>query len=100
MKLMLGLIPVVVFLAIFAPAQATAQGAFYVEEMKEGRIYVFNDPKQYQQYKDSGELEVRITRVGAGPNGETIYFDSVNAIHMDVMITSTQIVMRMVTSGI
>jgi hypothetical protein len=82
MKLMLGLIAVVLFLAIFAPAQATAQGAFYVEEVKEGRIYVFNDPKQYQIYKDSGELEVRITRIGAGPNGETMYFDSINAIHM------------------
>ncbi len=82
MKLMLGLIAVVLFLAIFAPAQATAQGAFYVEETKNGRLYVFNDPKQYQLFKDSGELEVRITRIGAGPNGETIYFDSENAIHM------------------
>src|SRR5262245_4916005 len=82
MKLTLGLIAVVLFLAIFAPAQATAQGAFYVEEVKDGRIYVFNDPKQYQIFKDSGEMEVRITRIGAGPNGETMYFDTVNAIHM------------------
>ncbi|HSE42150.1 MAG TPA: hypothetical protein VLH08_15405 [Acidobacteriota bacterium] len=82
MKLMLGILAVVLFLAVFAPTNATAQGAFYVEEVKEGRIYVFNDPKQYQIYKDSGELEVRITRIHAGPNGETMYFDSVNAIHM------------------
>src|SRR5262245_36443402 len=82
MKLMLGIIAVILFLAIFAPAQVTAQGAFYVEEVKEGRIYVFNDPKQYQFYRDSGEMEVRITRIGAGPNGETMYFDTVNAIHM------------------
>ncbi len=82
MKLMLGLIAVVLFIAIFAPAQVTAQGAFYAEEVKEGRIYVFNDPKQYQLFLDSGELEARITRIHAGPNGETMYFDTVNAIHM------------------
>jgi phosphate-selective porin OprO/OprP len=69
------------FVVLF-PLIADAQSAFYVEEMKDGRIYVFNDPKQYQLFKDSGELEVRISRIGAGPNGETIYFDSQNAIHM------------------
>lgn len=82
MKLMLGLIAVVLFMAIFAPAQVAAQGAFYAEETKEGRIYVFNDPKQYQLFLDSGELEARITRIHAGPNGETMYFDTINAIHM------------------
>jgi hypothetical protein len=82
MKLMLGLIAVILFVAIFIPQNVAAQGAFYVEEVKDGRIYVFNDPKQYQIFKDSGELEVRITRIAAGPNGETMYFDSVNAIHM------------------
>ncbi|MCI0617399.1 OprO/OprP family phosphate-selective porin, partial [bacterium] len=84
MKLMLGLMVVILFVAVIVPQNAVAQagGAFYAEEMKEGRIYVFNDPKAYQLFKDSGELEVRITRIGAGPNGETIYFDSENAIHM------------------
>ena len=67
---------------VLFPVDAAAQGAFYAEEVKDGRIYVFNDPKQYQIFKDSGELEVRISRIGAGPNGETIYFDSENAIHM------------------
>ena len=82
MKLMLGLIAAVLFMAIFAPAPVTAQGAFYAEETKEGRIYVFNDPRQYQLFIDSGELEARITRIHAGPNGETMYFDTINAIHM------------------
>ncbi|MCI0617395.1 OprO/OprP family phosphate-selective porin, partial [bacterium] len=84
MKLMLGLMVVILFVAVIVPQNAVAQagGAFYVEEVKEGRIYVFNDPKAYQLFKDSGELEVRITRIGAGPNGETMYFDSDNAIHL------------------
>jgi hypothetical protein len=82
MKLMLGIFAAVLFVTILVPQNAVAQGAFYVEEMKDGRIYVFNDPKQYQIFKESGELEVRITRIGAGPNGETMYFDSENAIHL------------------
>ncbi len=85
MKFALGsLLITVLFVAIFVPQNAVAQagGAFYVEEVVEGRIYVFNDPKQYQLFKDSGQLEVRITRIGAGPNGETMYFDSENAIHL------------------
>ena len=32
--------------------------------------------------KTVANLEVRITRIGAGPNGETMYFDSDNAIHL------------------
>ncbi len=81
---MSALLTVLVFMAfvVLFPIITNAQTAFYVEEIKDGRIYVFNDPKQYQMFKDSGELEVRITRIGAGPNGETIYFDSENAIHM------------------
>src|SRR5688572_23909665 len=68
--------------AFLFSASANAQTAFYVEEKKDGRIYVFNDPKMYQLFQESGELEVRISRIGAGPNGETIYFDSENAIHL------------------
>ena len=64
------------------PIVANAQGAFYAEEIKDGRIYVFNDPRQYEIFKQTGELEVRISRIGAGPNGETLYFDSENAIHL------------------
>ncbi|HVT43770.1 MAG TPA: porin [Thermoanaerobaculia bacterium] len=61
---------------------AFAQGAFYVEEEKEGRIYVFNSMKQYELWKKSGEMGVAITRPGEGPNGETVIFDSDEAIHM------------------
>ena len=70
-----------VFLAI-VPQQARAQGTFYMEETKDGRIYVFNNMKAYDEWKKGGEMGKSITRVGAGPNGETIVFDSEEAIHL------------------
>src|SRR5574341_1561714 len=70
-----------VFVAAFAQ-QAHAQGSFYVEEQKDGRIYVFNNMKTYDEWKKSGEMGKSITRIGAGPNGETIVFDSEEAIHL------------------
>ncbi|HET9480356.1 MAG TPA: porin [Candidatus Polarisedimenticolia bacterium] len=69
-----------VTLATVAPA--AAQGAFYVEVEKEGRIYVFNRMASYEEWKATGEMGRSITRVGAGPNGETIVFDSEEAIHL------------------
>lgn len=62
--------------------EASAQGAFYVEETKEGRIYVFNDMKVYATWKQSGEVGPAITRPGRGPAGETLVFDSEEAIHL------------------
>jgi phosphate-selective porin OprO/OprP len=59
-----------------------AQGAFYQEEAKDGRIYVFNNMAVYEEWKKSGEIGKSITRVGAGPNGETLVFDSEEAIHL------------------
>lgn len=68
--------------AFLVPALAGAQGAFFVEETKDGRIYVFNVMKEYDHWKKTGEMGKSITRVGEGPNGETIVFDSNEAIHL------------------
>lgn len=75
---------VVLLLALFAlmPQEVRAQGSFYAEETKDGRIYVFNLMKVYSDWKQSGEMGVSITRPGAGPNGETMVFDSNEAIHL------------------
>jgi hypothetical protein len=72
---------VCLMLAIFT-THLQAQNAFYVEETKDGRIYVFNNPKAYTDWKASGEMGKSITRIGAGPNGETIVFDSEEALHL------------------
>lgn len=46
----------------------------YYEYHQEGRIYVLADAKDLGQFLDVGEIPLRLTRVGAGPNGETVVF--------------------------
>ncbi len=66
----------------FLPRRAGAQGFSYAEETKDGRIYVFNNMKIYRDWKESGEMGKSITRIGAGPNGETIVADSIEALQL------------------
>jgi phosphate-selective porin OprO/OprP len=61
---------------------ALAQGSFYREVEKDGRIYVFNNQRAYKLYEEGGEMGVAITLLGYGPNGETMVFDSEEAIHL------------------
>jgi len=65
-----------------SPVPLLAQGSFYAEVPKDGRIYVFNQMAVYESWKTSGEMGKAITRIGAGPNGETLVFDSEEAIHL------------------
>jgi phosphate-selective porin len=67
-------------LALALPAGA--QGLFYAEETKDGRIYVFNVQANWQRWKQSGETGVAITRLGAGPNGETVVADNETALEL------------------
>lgn len=55
------------------PAKAMTAMEIY-EVHHEGRIHVFYDRKLYQEFLDLGETPYRLTRIGAGPNGETIVF--------------------------
>src|SRR5687768_2727772 len=61
---------------------AFAQGSFYREVTKDGRIYVFNNMRSYKLFEEGGEMGVAITLLGYGPNGETMIFDSEEAIHL------------------
>ena len=61
---------------------ARAQGSFYREVAKDGRIYVFNNMTQFTDWEKSGEMGVGITLLGYGPAGETMVFDSEQAIHL------------------
>ncbi|HET6372987.1 MAG TPA: porin [Candidatus Polarisedimenticolia bacterium] len=67
---------------LWGVAPARAQGSFYQEVPKDDRIYVFNQMKVYEEWLKTGEMGKSITRVGVGPNGETIVFDSNEAIHL------------------
>jgi len=44
------------------------------ESHHEGRINVFYDQATYEEFKQLGETSYRLTRIGAGPNGETVVF--------------------------
>ena len=63
---------------------AFAQTMFYNEVAKDGRIYVFASGQRFDTFEKSGgaEIGVAITRPGYGPNGETVVFDSEDAINL------------------
>ncbi len=46
----------------------------YYQVYKEGRIYIFDDFRTYDSFNKVGETSFRLTRIGAGPHGETIVF--------------------------
>lgn len=87
LRLAIVAVAVLACVLALAPHKLHAEGsntAFYVEVAKpeQNRIYVFNDPKAYQEFLDTGDIEKKYTRIGEGPNGETLVFDSENAIHL------------------
>jgi phosphate-selective porin len=77
---MRGLAAVVALLAL--SAGSWAQGMFYAEETKDGRVYVFNNKENWERFKASGETGVGITRPNYGPNGETVVADSEQALDL------------------
>jgi len=44
------------------------------EVHKKGRIHVFYDRKEFKSFMKVGETTFRLTRIGAGPKGETMEF--------------------------
>jgi phosphate-selective porin OprO and OprP len=69
-------------LSLAAGAGAWAQGLFYAEETKDGRIFVFNIKANYERWKASGETGTGLTRLNVGPNGETVYADNETALEL------------------
>ena len=63
---------------------ADAQTFFYNEVAKDGRIYVFASAARYEAFTKSSGAETGpvIERTGYGPNGETVVFDSQDAINL------------------
>src|SRR5262245_21737800 len=65
------------------PAPEGAPGTpsmFYRAVPKEGRLYVFAQAAAFEQWEGSGETPRGITHFGYGPKGETVVFDSEDAI--------------------
>jgi len=71
-------------LGLAVVASAWAQGMFYREVAKDGRIYVFAIGSRYEAFEKSGgaELGVAVSRLGYGPGGETVVFDGEEAINL------------------
>lgn len=46
----------------------------YYEYHKDGRIYVLADAKDLKGFLENGEIPLRTTRIGGGPNGETLVY--------------------------
>ena len=70
------------FLGLALAATSFAQGMFYKEITKDGRIYVFNDAKKLDAFEKGGEMGTGLTRPGVGPNGETVIADSEQALDL------------------
>ena len=69
-------------LGLAVAASAAAQGMYYKEIRKDGRIYVFNDAKKAEAFEKSGEMGTGLTRPAVGPNGETVVADSEQALEL------------------
>ncbi len=53
---------------------------FLREVAKDDRLYVFASKRELDLWQRSGEIGKAITRMGYGPNGETVVFDGEDAI--------------------
>jgi len=71
-----------VLLGLAVAASSWAQGMYYKEIMQDGRFYVFNDATKADAFEKSGETGTGLTRIGAGPNGETVFADSETALEL------------------
>lgn len=54
--------------------KAKAAEDFYGEMRAEGRIFVFNNVKDMEMTRKTGEAALRYTEIGAGPKGETVIY--------------------------
>lgn len=62
------------------PNDETVKESTYQEIRKDGRLYVFASSKRKEDFEKTGELGKGIIKIGYGPNGETVVFDSEEAI--------------------
>lgn len=60
----------------------TVQSLYYREFKKDDRYFVFNTAATAEAFAQSGETGVGITRIGIGPNGETVFADNETAMEL------------------
>jgi len=69
-------------LAQDVPVVATGGGLYFKEIAKDGRVYVFNNAAEADRFDKTGEVGRAITKIGVGPNGETVVGDSETALEL------------------
>ena len=69
-----------VALALVTPAWG--QGLYYREAQKDGKTYVFNLAKEFDAFQKGGVPAKPLERLGWGPKGETVVFDSPEALNL------------------
>ena len=73
---------IAVWLVLGAASAALAQGMYFKEIEKDGRIYVFNIQANAERFEKTGEMGVSINMPGTGPKGETVIGDSEKALQL------------------
>ena len=71
-----------VVLLLLTAVSVAAQGFYYKEIAKDGRIYVFNNAANAERFEKTGEMGIGITKPGVGPNGETVVGDNERALQL------------------
>ena len=62
-----------------AAAPAASSKMYYFMVMPEdGRLYLFGDPKNYLAYREHNEVPLTRSRIGVGPQGQTVVFGITN----------------------
>ena len=69
-------------LAAGAPVARAQSEDYYREITVEDRIYVFSTEAKFTAYEQSKDMGVSITRLGYGPNGETVIFEDAKAVEL------------------
>ena len=52
-----------------------ADGTFYAQVSRDGRIYVFGKEATFASWQRGGEMQLTRALIGAGPGGETVVFE-------------------------
>jgi hypothetical protein len=67
---------------LFSSAALGAEGLFYREVERDGRLFVFGTAGAFQGFAESGEMGHGISRAGYGEGGQTVVFESEEAINL------------------
>lgn len=69
-------------LVLLASTSVMAQGLYYKEIFRDGRIYVFNSAVNAERFEKTGEMPKSIAKPGAGLKGETVVGDNERALQL------------------